>query len=374
MAISSLLRRGVEVVSDFQSKQPSQSQPTFHLAGWLSAFFVFTVLAFIGILFSVEYTYGLLIPTLAAVEDTNPDIYVRIDTDFDPNKPVDVADPEVEGIRPQPITNKLCTTIRHLRARAGPWSRFRGLAMYLTLNFSSLVVGSLLPFRSMAQGSYLTTYTSQFILFLVLGVLMANLELAWVHIVISEPSPKRFYQRIGGFQTWKKIVPVTIFRHGVAFGSAYLSSFILLSAFGVPDFDSAPESDGPPEVAVLRAVQQVLLLFVVVPALISFVVSIPARAIYYRVAASMLPEEDEAIVPFDRSYGGKVQPAILGGSGRLSISDAWKSLDRPALVRFTKALFKAQAIEAGVTVFFSLLITGQILAGAVTYGFAGDNA
>ena len=40
----------------------------------------------------------------------------------------------------------------------------------------------------------------------------------------------------------------------------------------------------------------------------------------------MLPDEDEAIVPFDRSFGGKVVPAILGGSGKLSIRDAWKTL------------------------------------------------
>ncbi|OJJ98132.1 hypothetical protein ASPACDRAFT_80253 [Aspergillus aculeatus ATCC 16872] len=363
MAISSLLRRGVEAAVDYQSRQPSQSQPTIHLAGWLSAFFIFTVLAFIAILLSVEYTYGQLVPTLAIVEDTNPDIYVRIDTDFDPNKPVDATEPEIET-RPQPITNKLCTTIRHLRARAGPWSRFRGLSMYLAYCFAQSAVYSLVPFSASA-------FLPHYIMYVLSGVLVANLQLAWVHIVISEPSPKRFYQRIGGFKTWKRIAPVAAFEHAVT-GAGLYAPLFLIEAFGGFDGLKDLNSFTPTDPSFTKAIWTIYGLLLV-PTVVSFVVSIPARAIFLRVAASMLPEEDEAIVPFDRSYGGKVQPAILGGSGKLSISDAWKTLDRAALTRFVKSMCKAVAIEAGVTMFFSLLLTGQILAGAVTYGFPGNN-
>ncbi|RJE16779.1 hypothetical protein PHISCL_10884, partial [Aspergillus sclerotialis] len=38
---------------------------------------------------------------------------------------------------------------------------------------------------------------------------------------------------------------------------------------------------------------------------------IPATVTLVRVAASMLPEEDETIVPFDRTFGGKTTPAII---------------------------------------------------------------
>lgn len=50
MTISSLVRRGVEAALE----QPTPNQPTIHFAGWLSALFVFTVLAFIAIGFSVS--------------------------------------------------------------------------------------------------------------------------------------------------------------------------------------------------------------------------------------------------------------------------------------------------------------------------------
>ncbi|PYH46982.1 uncharacterized protein BP01DRAFT_292949 [Aspergillus saccharolyticus JOP 1030-1] len=362
MAIYALLRRGVDAAADFQSKQPSQSQPTIHLVGWLSAFFIFTVLAFVGILLSVDYTYGMLVPTLAVVEDTNPDVYVRIDTDFDPNKPVDANEPEIEAARTQPITNKLCTTIRHLRARAGPWSRFRGLGMLLTYGFALNTFYFLVPFSA-------TAFIPQFIVGVIGAALLANLRLAWVHIVISEPSPKRFYQRIGGFKVWQRIAPVAALEQAVISGAMYIPLVVVKAIYGLDGLMAPADGDAFPTKTIL-AICGIL----AVAGSLSLAASIPARAIFLRVAASMLPEEDEAIVPFDRSYGGKVQPAILGGIGRLSISDAWKTLDRPALTRFVKAIFKALAIEVGVTMFFSLLLTGQILAGAVTYGFPGNSA
>ncbi|PYI00065.1 ubiquitin conjugating enzyme [Aspergillus ellipticus CBS 707.79] len=359
MAISSLVRRGVEAVSDI-SNQPTPNQPTIHFAGWLSALFVFTALAFIAIGFSVEYTYGMLVPTLAAIEDSNPDIYVRIDTDFDPNKPVDAEAPEIEQARPNPVTHKLRTTILHLRNRAGFLSRFRGLSMLLTYGFAQGVVFMLMPFS-------IDAFLPQFLVTLISSVLLANLQLTWVHIVISEPSPKRFYQRIPGFAAWKNIAPVVAFEHAVT-GMAYYIPLTLISLCNGFKGMENPGEGGSPATTIGSAIGLVSL-----PAFISFVVSIPARAIFIRVAASMLPEEDESIVPFDRSFGGKVSPAILGGSGKVSIMDAWKTFDRPALMRFVRAIGKGFALEFAVVALFSGLLGLEIWAGAVTYGF-GNNA
>ncbi|RAL03670.1 uncharacterized protein BO80DRAFT_349355 [Aspergillus ibericus CBS 121593] len=365
MAISSLVRRGVEAVSDISSQQPAPNQPTIHFAGWLSALFVFTVLAFIAIGFSVEYTYGMLIPTLAAIEDSNPDIYVRIDTNHDANKPVDASepdvDPEIEAPRPQPITSKLRTTIQHLRNRAGFLSRFRGLSMLTTYGIAQVMVLSIMPFS-------IDAFLSQFFVSMITSVLLANLQLAWVHIVISEPSPKRFYQRIPGFDAWKKIAPVVAFEHTVTAAAYYIPLALISACGGFKGAENPTDGDAPAKTIASAAT------LVALPALLSFVVSIPARAIFIRVAASMLPEEHESIVPFDRSFGGKVSPAIVGGSGKLSIMDAWKTFDRPALTRFVKAIAKGFAIEVAVVALFGTLLIVQVWAGAVTYGFTGNNA
>lgn len=297
----------------------------------------------------------MVVTTLAAVEDSNPDIYVRIDGDIDPNKPVDAVEPELAAVPPKPVTSKLRTTIKHLRARAGPWSRFRGLSMFLTYIFAQGFLLGMMPFG-------MDQFIPQFIFQMVVGILLANLQLAWVHIVISEPSPKRFYQRIPGYKAWLKIAPVAAFEHAVT-GLAFYAPLVLTKACGGFDgLKSAPEDGVPPAQALRQAFTLVAL-----PSLLSLIASIPARVIFIRVAASMLPEEDESIVPFDRSFGGKVTPAILGGSGKLSITDAWKTFDRAARIRFLKVVGKVLALEFGVGAFFALVLAGEIYMGAESF-------
>ncbi|EAW07018.1 uncharacterized protein ACLA_087220 [Aspergillus clavatus NRRL 1] len=355
MVVSSIVRRGVEFAFEHLPKEPSKQPPKSQLSGWFVALFIATLVAFVLISWSIEYTYGMVVTTLTAVEDSNPDVYVRIDTDINPDKSVDPAEPEVEAVRPMPITSKLRTTVKHLRARAGPWSRFRGLSMFLTYTAISSFLLGLMPFSStnfIGQGIYLT----------LVGTLLSNFQLAWVHIVISEPSAKRFYQRIPGYKSWLKIAPVAAFEQAACALAFYLPLIIIKACGGLDELASAPENNVPPSKAMWHACA-----VIAAPALFAFTVSIPARVIFIRVAASMLPEEDETIVPMDRSFGGKVTPAILGGSGKLSITDAWKTFDRASRVRFLKVVFKVFAIEFSVGLFFSLILTGELLIGADTF-------
>jgi hypothetical protein len=229
------------------------------------------------------------VATLAAVEDSNPDVYVRIDNppEEDPTKPFDPNEPELAAnARPQPVTSKLRTTIKHLRARAGFWSGFRGLAMYLTYGLVRGIISSFLP-----SGSFIT----QFFVQSILSVLLSTWQMAWVHIVISEPSPKRFYQRIPSFRTWVKIAP-----------AAALADVLTAAGFFLPmaiaSFAGWIESNNGNESSMVAACRYLVVMGV--PALFAFLIAIPARVIFVRVAASMLPEEDETIVPFDRSFGG----------------------------------------------------------------------
>lgn len=281
----------------------------------------------------MDYTYGHVVSTLAAIEDTHPDVYVRIDNDDDPNKPLDTADSEAAGAvenQPKPITSKLRTTIKHLRARAGPWSRFRGLSMYLVYDVVKSLIVRLFPFVS--QDYFLR-------LFVHLGVdiLLANLQVAWIHIVISEPSPKRFYQRIPGRKEWRKFVPVVAFQ-ALAIRAAFYVPMAVIQLFDVNTSEASASN------------MCKLLAIVTGPALLAILVAVPVHAVFVRVAASTLPEECETIVPFDRSFGGKVVPAILGGSGAISIADAWKTFDWPARKRYFKVIAKVFAIETALMV------------------------
>ena len=89
-------------------------------------------------------------------------------------------------------------------------------------------------------------------------------------------------------------------------------------------------------------------------------VIIPADVTLKRVQASMLPEADEAIVPFDRTFGGKVVPEILGGSGAVGMFDAWKTFDRSARIRLVKLYAKIFLVQFATTILFLMVIFGEL--------------
>ncbi len=88
---------------------------------------------------------------------------------------------------------------------------------------------------------------------------------------------------------------------------------------------------------------------------------IPASVVLTRVQASLLPDTEETIVPFDRSFGGKIVPEIVGGSGAIGIIDAWKTFDRSSWIRLLKAYVKVFAMQFAVSVFFSIVLVLQLL-------------
>ncbi|KAJ5730638.1 uncharacterized protein N7483_005146 [Penicillium malachiteum] len=338
-----LMRRGVELASThFQEPKKPEDEQT---PGGLVALFALSFIIFVLILGSIEYTYGLVVGTLAAVEDSNPDIYVRIDGNNDPTKPFDPNDPEPAAApTPKPITSKLRTTIKHLRSRAGFWSRFRGLSMFLAWNMARGFISAIIPISS-------SSFLSQFFLQSIVTVFLCTWQMAWVHIVITEPSPKRFYQRIPSWRSWIKIVPAAILQDVLAAAAFFLPMAIakLTGAFNItPGADNSMKD-------IFRS-----LAFGAIPALLALIITIPARVVFIRVAASMLPEEEETIVPFDRSFGGKVQPAIVGGSGKIGLLEAWTTFDWASRVRLYKVIGKTFAMHVAVLVVGGLVLGAQL--------------
>lgn len=283
--------------------------------------------------------------TLAAVEDPNPDIYVRIDNNDDPTKPFDPNDPEpVENARPKPITSKLRTAVKHLRSRAGFWSRFRGFSMFITCLMVRSFLSALIPIPT---GSFIGQFFAQSII----SVLMCTWEMAWVHIVITEPSPKRFYQRIPSYRSWVKIAPAAVLENVLA-SAAFFLPMAIAKLSGVFSISAGPEGTMKDMCRWVGVTT--------IPALLAFLITIPARVIFVRVAASMLSEEEETIVPFDRSFGGKVQPEILGGSGRIGLMDAWTTFEWSSRVRLVKILAKTFAMQVAVGVFAVIVLGVQL--------------
>lgn len=82
------------------------------------------------------------------------------------------------------------------------------------------------------------------------------------------------------------------------------------------------------------------LLTLVVFAACLLLLVIPAHTILVRVQASLLPPDEDTIVPFDRSFGGHVEPAVITGKGYVDFMTAWRTFTRESWIRLYKLLGK----------------------------------
>jgi hypothetical protein len=75
---------------------------------------------------------------------------------------------------------------------------------------------------------------------------------------------------------------------------------------------------------------------------------LPAMVTLVRIEASILPEDEDTIVPFDRTFGGKVVSQMHGGSGKIGFLDAWRSFNWEARRRLIKLFVKTAFILVGL--------------------------
>ncbi|QKX64528.1 uncharacterized protein TRUGW13939_11703 [Talaromyces rugulosus] len=326
-----LARRGDE--------QPDQPDAPFPVLGFST--FVITLIAFFVASGCIDYVYGKVVATLAAVEDPNPDVYVRIENDRDVENPINDADLPP----PKPITSSLRSTLAHLKSRAGRLSRFRGIRLYLLIVIAVNLIAS--PLAAITGSGLLGNALGQF----VAEIVVSNLRVGWIHLVISEPSTKSLWSRIPAWRkTTMKIAPAAAIR-AVA---SQLATFIpLLVASGTSLM--ADPTNIAPTVFVSGGLGLTALYLV-----LYVLVQMPAEVTFIRVAASMLPEDDEAIVPFDRSFGGKVTPEIVGGQGKIGIVDAWRSFNWGSRMRFLNVVGRVFLLQIAVSLVFALALISQV--------------
>lgn len=280
--------------------------------------------------------------------DDNSKLWFQEEKSLDKSPPVE---PELLIIKSKPITSNIRATMRHLRAQAGRWSRFRGLA--LALIYRKL---HQLLFLVLSQLSFgLLTYTLAHV---ATNVALCGLDMAWTHIVISAPSTQPWWHRIPSLDRVKVIIVPTAICAVAELACIFVPSQ-LFQAFGLMPYMLDPSLLQGASQQVRRAVITKASVVLLSALATGFLVLIPATITLRRVQASMLPDEDEAIVPFDRTFGGKVQPVVAGGSGAVSMLDAWKTFDWAARLRYLKLQAKIVALVVATTVMFALVFAGE---------------
>jgi hypothetical protein len=231
-------------------------------------------------------------------------------------------------------------------------SRFRGLGIYILwslcrdfiVSFVSLGSWVLLPFAQV-----------------VAEVALANIMVTWVHTVISEPTNKVWWKRIPKYSTWRKVAPAVAIKATLCQITGILAMCARYDFEGLrPQPSSTGEHEMPSHHAMISlagglavAISSVLLvLFIEVPATVSMV----------RVAASTLPEHIDTIVPFDRSFDGKVVSESEGGRGVVGVMDAWHTFTWPARMRLLRILAKVFAVITTLFISLALVWVGIFLA------------
>ncbi|KZM28473.1 uncharacterized protein EKO05_0006025 [Ascochyta rabiei] len=261
--------------------------------------------------------------------------------------------PTITLVHQKPITSSIRGTIKHVVANAGRFARFRGFkihALYslvfaLAVNFFSAFFFSLFPTGLPGQAVIVSALA---------GAAVANVHAAWTHKVVSLPSEATFWQRIPGKAHWKTLAPAAAISTAMPYISLYLTGGVAIF-LGLHKLDQDNlEQYTRGQWMCLAARVLATIVFAIFTTLF---LCIPAIVTQVRIESSILPEDQDTIVPFDRTFGGKVVSQMLGGSGKIGFFGAWRSFNWEARRRLLKLYVKIGAI-----MMFAMFVVGHVLA------------
>jgi hypothetical protein len=293
--------------------------------------------------YQVEYTLKDVVATLCMVE--TPSAAITIST---PDEPASKDEkeglletaPTMTLVHQKPLTSSIRATIKHLVSQGGRTARFRGFrfhaiwafAITIVANSLDAVLPAFVPFR-LAVISALA------------GAATANLHAAWTHKVVSMPSTTSFWQRVPARSTWKVLALPAAVYSAMPYISFYIAQLAFMTLFAGIDARDVRDYTGAEWTSLIFRIIAV----VVIAVSCTLFLCLPAVVTMVRVEASILPEEEDTIVPFDRTFDGKVVSKVLGGTGTIGFIDAWKSFNWEARRRLLKLYVKIFFIMMGLS-------------------------
>ncbi|KAI1503679.1 putative ubiquitin conjugating enzyme [Biscogniauxia marginata] len=332
-------------------KRGESSINGYQVPGWAWGVLLLDFIVFLPFFLVVNYSLQHVFPTLAIIEDPSPPVYEPVSLNdetqslAEDNAPV--ADEAANG-EVRAVTSSFRGIYRTLSSVGGWRSLFRGFACWFAASMATMFL----------YGIFTSAWIPALIAAPLSAVALVQLYTAWTHIVISTPSPKRFWQRLPPF---KKAFNATALPVVVYFFAMELTSFVpkgLAYLMGMNLWD-ATQPGTIPEGDVNDIWKGVLVLLTSLVMHIFLV--IPAQVVLTRVQASLLPEEDDTIVPFDRSFQSKVEPAIVGGKGYVSMVDAWKTFSRASWTRLVKLYAKIFLASVAISLLWMAVVIPEMV-------------
>lgn len=260
-----------------------------------------------------------------------------------------IIDPDVALVKKTYITHTFCSTLRHLRAQAGCLSRYRGFQAFIgytminRLAASTLTLAGFLPFGFAP---------------VVAALLTANLATTWTHVAISASNNQHWIRRIPGIKSWKKVAGPTFFM-ALAQQMTCMVPMYLAGWWGMLDMEAGEVNRLSTEERQLLVWKGLSVLLVGITMAVLFV--LPAKVTLTRVQASILGENEDTIVPFDKTFGGRVVPESLGGKGAVDARVAWRTFGQQSRMNLFKAYGKVMMMEIVLVLAFCVAICAELV-------------
>ena len=251
---------------------------------------------------------------------------------------------------PKPITSSILRVRRTLRSAHGWQGDFRGLRLAVLIAILSGIGSNVLnavPFLFPFVGS------------LIMSLVLVQFSTAWVHAVIrsvssrTAPEGRSIFQ--GGLPHFRRTFEATSIPVLLLWLAEAVTGGITLavaSALGLQAYDIRNPAAVP---VYSHSMLWRLLIVGLVAVALAFLLVIPANVMLIRVQASMLPPDEDTIVPFDRSFSGTVEPAVMGGRGYVTLRDAFRTFSAASWRRVMLFYVKASLVSIGVNLLFAAI-------------------
>ncbi|OTA01179.1 hypothetical protein A9Z42_0014880 [Trichoderma parareesei] len=194
---------------------------------------------------------------------------------------------------------------------------------------------------------------------------MVQFSTLWLHLIIAQPSKRSFWRRLPPFRrtyeaTWRAVVvhwaSVEVTRWLPYWLATYLGidwpRFNLLMPDNIYAFNIQTATG---DISLYSKYALVILVTVIG----SIGLVVPSQVVLMRIQASLLPVEDRTIIPFDRSFDGKVVPYTVGGRGYSTMSDAFFTLTWASWKNLLLLSIKIILLLLAIVGFVSLLLIAQ---------------
>ncbi|KAK9322177.1 hypothetical protein V1517DRAFT_324264 [Lipomyces orientalis] len=300
-----------------------------------------------------------VVTTLAAVED--PDEGYR-PLSNESNQHLLLEDDEVEG-HPQLaadgnarnrvyggknvfVTSSIRRTLAYLRQEAGPWAPFRGLSV----NIVQAIVQAIANFLVGGLLSPIIPRIFHPLLGFLVCLCLAPFSLISTHIVITVPSQR----------TWFTVIRTTPLRLSKLSLPAVAAEFIAMQVAVIP-------STLVYTLFLMRSMTStgsiffnlcVLLFSIALYVTLFLFVTLPATVVRRRVQASLLPEGEEPIIPFDSKTWGTI---VTMRDAIHSVASTWKSFNSSDRLRLFKMYVKFTMTYFALFLVFWVLFAGEML-------------